>query len=175
MTKEGERARFQAQVTWEECGRPTEPVYFDLSKESAQLVIPNADAFLVGLILPAFHYGERRIHIEEEVCPQLCENLEVVQYWLRLWHYTAEHPLVSIEAPRRKTPLPNNPDRQAGFFFSGGIDSYATLFANRKAMPSGHSGYIRSGILIYGLEMDDPAAFGYVERYLREVAAELDI
>jgi hypothetical protein len=94
---------------------------------------------------------------------------------LRHWYYDPDRLLVSIEAGTRSDlPTPRTPKR-AGFFFSGGIDSFATLRSNRLGFPLEHPWSIKDGLLVYGLELDDPEAFEHVVHSLSGAAQEADI
>ncbi|MBC7250179.1 MAG: hypothetical protein H5T62_07830 [Anaerolineae bacterium] len=78
--------------------------------------------------------------------------------------------MVRIEAKTRSgLPYPRTPER-AGFFFSGGIDSYATLRANRLNFPLEHPWSLRDGLVVYGLEIDVPETYQLVVNMLQEVA-----
>ena len=173
--KRGDRARVAATVTWEDCDRPTHEVYFETDEAFAEGLSCNPHAFLVGCVIPAMHYGEERVFIDAEICPELRDGLITAMSLLRHWCYDPGRPLVRIEAGTRSDlPTPRPPER-AGFFFSGGIDSFATLRANRLGFPLEHPWSIKDGLLVYGLELDAPEAFGHVVDSLSGVAEEADI
>ena len=62
----GERSRTVARVTWEDCDRPAEEIYFETEQEFADGLAPGAEPFLVAGLVPAFRHGERRIAVEGE-------------------------------------------------------------------------------------------------------------
>ncbi|MFN6945464.1 MAG: hypothetical protein ACK4ND_10990 [Cytophagaceae bacterium] len=171
----GSRVRVAATVTWEDCDRPTHDIFFETEEAFADSLSCNPDAFLVGCIIPAMHYGEKRVFISEEICPQLRSGLITAMSWLRHWYYSPDRELVTIEAKVRKGLLNRRRQNRAGFFFSGGIDSFATLRANRLNFPLEHPWSIKDGLLIYGLELDDPEAFRYVKEFLTDVAGKVGI
>lgn len=173
--RRGNRARVAATVTWEDCDRPTHEVYFETDEAFAEGLSCNPHAFLVGCVIPAMHYGEERVFMDAEICPVLRDGLITAMSLLRHWYYDPDRPLVRIEASTRSDlPTPRTPER-AGFFFSGGIDSFATLRANRLGFPLEHPWSIKDGLLVYGLELDAPEAFGHVVHSLSEVAREAGI
>jgi hypothetical protein len=173
--KEGNRARVAATMTWEDCDRPTHEVYFETDEPFAEDLSCNPHAFLVGCVIPAMHYGEERAFIDAEICPELRDGLITAMSLLRHWYYDPGRPLVRIEAGTRSDlPTPRTPER-AGFFFSGGIDSFATLRTNRLGFPLEHPGSIKDGLLVYGLELDDPESFRPVLDSLSRVAQEFGI
>ena len=160
--KDRGRARTVATVTWEDCSRPVQELYFETIEDFAGSISCNPHAFLVACIMPALHFGEERILIEGEICPELKDGLNTAMNWMRLWWYKPTKKLVRIEAktssgyPRSRIP------ERAGFFFSGGIDALATLRANRSHYPLEHPGSIKDGLIVCGLEVADPNAFNHV-------------
>jgi len=173
--KRENKARVAATVTWEDCDRPTSEVYFETDEAFAKDLSCNPHAFLVGCIIPALYYGEERVFIDAEVCPELREGLIEAMSWLRHWFYEPDRALVRIEAKTSSSfPTPRTPER-AGFFFSGGIDSFATLRVNRLGFPLEHPWSIKDGLLVYGLELDVPQAFEYVLSSLSEAAEDAGI
>ena len=160
---------------WEDCERPVEQVYFATEEEFAEGLSCNPHAFLVGCAIPAMHYGESRLSIEAEICPELRQGLITAMSWLRHWYYGPDRELVRIEAKTQaRPPRPHIPAR-AGFFFSGGVDAFALLRTNRLNFPPGHPGSIKDGLLVYGLELDDLEAFSYVRESLSKAAKDLGI
>lgn len=170
-TRQG-RARVAATVIWEDCNRPVEEVYFETEEQYAGGLSCNPHAFLVGCIVPAMHYGEKRVAMDAEICPRLRSGVITALSWLRHWYYGPDRELVQIEARiQSRTPKPSTPER-AGVFYSGGIDSFAALRDNRLNFSAEHPGSIKDGLLVYGLELDDHKAFEYVKDSLTGVASE---
>lgn len=158
----GDGAKAVATVRWEDCARPAQELYFGTTAEFAGSLSCNPDAFLVACIMPAMHFGEQRLSIEGDICPELRVGLWTAMHWMRLWWYEPARELVRIEAKTRTgPPSPRIPDR-AGVFFSGGIDALATVRANRLSYPPEHPGSIKDGLLVRGLEVRDPGVFGHV-------------
>lgn len=176
--KKGNRARVAATVSWEDCDRPAQEVYFETDEVFAQGLSCNPHAFLVGCIMPAMHHGEKRVFVDAEICPQLRDDLITAMAWIRHWYYSPDRELVRIEAKMRTgLPTPRTPER-AGAFFSGGIDSLATVRVNRLNFPPEHPGSIKDGLLIYGqnIESDNRSeTFEYAVRSLSEVTQEAGI
>ncbi|MEL6552372.1 MAG: hypothetical protein AAFQ63_02745 [Cyanobacteria bacterium J06621_11] len=140
-----------ATVIWETSDRQNADIYFGTPKEFTQDINCDPHAFLVACVMPAMRFGEERIYIDAEICPELKEGLETVVTWMKNWYGGNRQP-VRIEAkPLEKRPNPETPER-AGFFFSGGVDSLSTLRNNRLRFPKTHPGYIKDGFMIYGIE-----------------------
>ena len=173
--KKGNRVRVAATVIWEDCDRPTQEVYFETDEVFADGLSCNPHAFLVGCIIPAMHYGEKRVIMDAEICPELRTGLITAMSWIRHWYYGLDRNLVQIETKTRSNlPTPRTTER-AGFFFSGGVDAFATLRANRLTFPLEHPWSIKDGLLVYGLELDEIEAFEYVVDSLSRVAQEAGI
>ena len=170
--RKGSRARVSATVKWEDCPREDYELFFETEEAFAGDLTSNPNAFLIAGAIPALHYGEKRVFIDAEVCPDLRDGLNVALGWLSHW-YGQPRPRLedkgSILAKRER------PAERAGFFFSGGIDSFATLRRNRLTFPPDHPRYIRDGILIFGLEQDIPEIFELVRDSLSEAAREVDV
>ena len=168
--KNGDRSRVAATVTWEDCDRPKQEVYFETDEAFSDGLSLNPHAFLVGGILPAMRHGEERIFVDGEICPELRGGLITVMSWMKTWYYSPDRKLVTIDSKTRSGKPMRNQER-AGWFFSGGIDSLGTLRNNRLNYPLDHPLSIKDGILIYGQnwESDDrPATF---ERAVEELSA----
>jgi hypothetical protein len=121
------------------------------------------------------HYGEERIYLDEEIYPELLDGLITAMNWLRYWYYPPDHKVVQIEAKKRSGLFTPRRSERAAFFFSGGIDSFATLRANRLYFAPEHPGSIKDGLLVYGLELDDLEVFDYVVDSLSNAAKEIGI
>jgi hypothetical protein len=168
-------ARVAATISWENCDRPTQDIYFETSEVFAQDLSCNPHAFLVACIMPALRHGEVRVSIDAEVCPQLRNGLLTAMSWINQW-YEPDRKLVQIEAKTRShLPTPRPPER-AGSFFSGGIDSLAALRANRLDFPLEHPGSIKDGLLISGIEKgEEPEYFKQAVCSLSEIAQDANI
>lgn len=168
------RVRVTGIVIWEDCDRPTYELYFETDEEFSQSLSCNPHAFLIACAIPALHYGEERVFIDAEICSELREGLSVAMGWLRHWFQPDREPLQIEAKTRSNIPARSGPER-AGFLFSAGIDSLATLRANRLNYSEEHPLSIKDGLLVYGLEMDDPKAFEYVVNSLSDLAPKISI
>ena len=175
--KNGDRTRVAASVKWEDCNRSAEEVYFETEDAFSDGLACNPNAFLVGCIIPAMHFGENRIAIDAEICPELREGLLNVMHVLLHWYYPKERRPVRIDALAKKSDLPpsGRSGLHEGFFFSGGIDSFALLRANRLGFNPGHPRWIKDGFLVYGLEQDVPEIFEFVKSSLADAASKIGI
>ncbi len=174
ITRQNGRARVSARVTWEDCDREGFELYFETAAKHASMLSDCADTFLIANLIPAYEYGESRIHVADPICSALRTNIEVASAYAHHWHYR-DRKTLDIETERivdRPTDVRRALSAQ---MFSGGLDSYATLALNRQFLGTDHPDYTRTAILAFGLEQDDPTAFGYVTEVMRSAARELDL
>lgn len=164
-----------ADITWEDCQRSPYTLYFETDAAFADDLTLNPHAFLVGTLLPAMHYGEKRVLLNHDICPELYEGLVSAMQWIRRWFYPPAKDLVRIEAPISKKVMYADKVGRAGLFFSGGIDAYSSFYGNRKRFAPDHPYFIKDGLLVYGLEIDDPQAFSYVYDSLKQATEALGI
>jgi hypothetical protein len=167
------KAKVSATAIWEDAERPPLEVYYETTPDAARGLRCNPDAFLVAAFLPAWRHGEKRLCIEGEVCPELRQGLETAIQIIDHWYPRKLSPL-RIEAAARAM-LDRAPVPRAGFFFSGGIDSLATLRANHQAFPCSHTGRVQDGFLVFGLEVDRLASFEHAVAALNHIARDAEI
>jgi len=150
-----------ARILWEDCDQPERDIYIKVDKNFESGLSFNPDAILVGCLIPAMHFGEKRIVMEEAICPYLKEGLETVMAIMQLWSGGRLKPL-DMDAPVRSEIHPDHHNPHAAMVLSGGIDSLATLSLNRRHYPKGHPGAIRDGFIIHGFDIG-----GVVERGMK--------
>ncbi len=151
--------RVIASIAFEDCDRPPLDVFYDVPASLADSLTLNPDAFLVGAFLPAVRNGERRLTIEGDVCPRLREGLDTALQWMAHW-YGPQWGRLQFDTPLRRTPLATSPHRTTALFLSGGVDSLASLRANRLQVPCEHPASITDGILVKGFSAHDDVDFG---------------
>jgi hypothetical protein len=114
----------------------------------------------VGCLLPAIHLEEKRIYIDEEICPFLKEGLYTAMNILKDWTKGQYEPL-TIEC--KTSPHIKRPDRhRTGMVMSGGMDSLAALRLNRLHYPRTHPGYVKDCFFLHGFDIG-----GVVERGMK--------
>lgn len=160
--KKGGRSRVVATVTWEECDRPIQDVFFETEEEFASGLSYNPNAFLIGCIMPALQHGEERVFIDAEISPEIEEGLISAMALMRYWYYNPETRLPRIEAKTTSRISYRRTPERAGMFFSGGIDSLATIQNNRLNFSPEHPWSIKDALIVCGLEIDDDDKFQYV-------------
>jgi hypothetical protein len=150
--KNEERVRVAATVIWEDCDQPQKDIYIETEAPFTADISCNPHAFLVGCLIPAIHFGEKRIVLDAEICPGLKEGLETVMSLIKEWSGGNLHPL-SIEAKTSSSVQYGKKLRQAGLFLSGGIDSLAALRANKLTYPEMHPGAIKDCLFVHGFDI----------------------
>jgi hypothetical protein len=168
------RARVVATITWEDCDRPAKEFYFETEEEFGDGLSCNPHAFLIPCALAAMHHGEERVFIDAAICPRLRDGLMTAMSWIRHWYaqLAQESKLVRIDARTQKHVSFLDKPPRAGLFLSGGIDSLATLRANRLNYPLEHPGSIKDGLIVYGLEIIKPESFQHVLSSLSKIAQD---
>jgi hypothetical protein len=131
------RARISATVEWEDCHYPDRDVFFETDVCFAGSLSPDPNAFLLAAIIPATHFGERRIMVEGQLCPQLRDGLDIVVRQLRKW-YGGEGDYIRIEASEGFNPPPVPSERRVACCMSGGVDTLITFKRNRISIPLDH-------------------------------------
>lgn len=162
------RARASARVTWEDSEREERRIFFET--DDPRGVACNPHAFLLASAIPALRYGERRVYLEADLCPVLKQGLTTVASTLHSWYYGQTRDRLRIEARALMRGLASPGAQRAGLFFSGGVDSYASLRLNRQNFPAEHPYSIKDAILVFGLEQDDPRKFEHVREHLSDAA-----
>ncbi len=152
FSNEEKQARVMATIQWEDCDRPDHEIFIETEEEFVQDLSLNPHSFLVGCIIPALHFGERRIFLDAEICPTLREGLETVMALMKEWTQGEYKPL-NIEAKTRSVVHNLNNRRRAGLFLSGGMDSLAALRINKKTYPEQHPGSIKDCLFVHGFDI----------------------
>lgn len=150
--------RVSADVRWETTTPEDREIYIEAPEAFVDDIIPNADAFLVGALAPAMHFGESRIHLEDKIDPLLAEGLDSAMALLAMWSEGQMKPL-RIEADRRTSLRVAPAVGRAGQFLSGGIDSLCALKTNRDIYPHTHPGSVKDALLVHGFDIG-----GVIER-----------
>lgn len=175
------KARLTATIVWEDSDRPTQEVFYEVDEEYVDYLTLSPHPFLVGSILPALHNGEERVFVDQEICPELRNGLLTAMGWIRHWYGLARDPVRIETKPTARWPMAR-PEERAGSFLSGGIDSLATLRANRLDFPLDHPLSIKDCLIVHGFDIGafeggdkETAAYERAVSVLREIAADAKV
>src|SRR5438132_37956 len=89
--------RVQARVTWEESGRAPLVLFASTDERHHEALSLDPNAFLIACLLPAWHAGERRVRIDGQLCPVLCQNMTAALATLSSWYPARFGPAPAIE------------------------------------------------------------------------------
>lgn len=160
LAQKDDTAVASALVEFEDGNSPDRQVYIKTPTLYEKGFSANPDAFLVGCLLPALHLGEKRIHVDGEICPFLKEGLNVAMNILKNWTKDKYKPLIIESKTRRDIKTPN--PHRTGMVMSGGMDSLAALRLNRQRYPETHPGYVKDCFFLHGFDIG-----GVVERGMK--------
>ena len=172
LDRTAEGARLGARIVWENVDRPPQEIYFEVRGQFADSIPCAYEPFVTAAAIPAMRHGEERLAVQGEICPELREGLNVAMRWLCEW-YGGERKPLRIEAGTRQSAPLRAAQPRAGCFFTGGVDSMATLRQNQLGFAPGHPRAIRDAVIIYGLEVERTSAFDAVLRSLTAVAEDV--
>ncbi len=175
VTDVSNRIRCSAKISWEDFDRPPQEIYFETESAYGNSISPDPHAFVIASIIPALYFGEKRLYIDEEICPKLKDGLNTAMRILHHWWYPPDHKIVSIEAKKIQTVHGGDRTKYAAFCFSGGVDSMATLYHNHREYPKGHPGRLKDGLLVCGLEVQDVNQFQKVIKLIDTIADASDV
>jgi hypothetical protein len=166
--------RVSATLIWEDRHRTSEEIYVATTPEFAKDLSCNPNTFLLAATIVAFYYGEKRVLIDAEICPELRDGLITSMHWMRSW-YKMERDIIQIEAKTNFKPSNTGKADRAGMLFSGGIDSFATLRKNHLNFGEEHPGYIKDGLIVYGISDTKLEEFEQAVTSLTPIAEEAGI
>jgi hypothetical protein len=156
-TETDKTAAIRATVRWEDCDQTEREVFIETERRFSDDLSVHLQPFVVGCLIPALHFGERRLAVDGSLCPYLLEGLETVMALMQFWSGGRMFPL-RIEAAGGD-PAPEADTPRAGLFLSGGIDSLAALRLAMERYPEGHPARVRDALLVHGFDIG-----GVVER-----------
>ncbi len=152
LREDKHRVRAGAFVVWEDCDLPQKEIFIETRAEYGAGLRADAHAFLVGCLIPALHFGQRRIAVQGEICPGLLQGLSSVMALMQVWSAGTMQPLV-IEPQKVSATTGRAKKYRTGMCYSGGIDSIATLRRNMLNYPQNHPGAIKDCFFIHGFDI----------------------
>jgi hypothetical protein len=167
-------AKLSAMISWEDCPRPPQLIYFETPRKFANRFTCNPSPFLIAACISGMHHGEKRVRVEYEVCPELLNGLATAMCLLRHWYGRSED-VPAIECKGKTKQLSQRVPGRAGFFLTGGVDSLTTLRLNRLHYPIEHPGSIKDGLIAFGLEVSSREAFEHVLSLLAPFAQQAEM
>jgi hypothetical protein len=135
-----------------------EELFFDVPEEYREAISPRADAFLASLLLPAMNCGEN-IDVRGPVSPRLTLGMEDYQ---RVFHSWFPRRFDTVDILAGDVAAETGPPAGAvGAAFSGGIDSFYTLWSHRPERERRPHVAISHALLVQGFDipLEDTDAF----------------
>jgi hypothetical protein len=148
LESDGNTATASAAVEWEDCARLPARIRFAARGAYRDEFRPTPESFVLSAALSAARAGERRLRVDERLCPVLAEGLREALALLDSW-YDGRRSSMAIEAAKGFRAQPRGAP-VAAFFLSGGVDSLHLLRQNRLRLPRSHSGSFRAAIHLPG-------------------------
>jgi hypothetical protein len=164
--------RIAADVIWEDRPAERRTLAIETTEPFAGDFTASPDAFLTALFPLAQWSGERRVLVEGRVCTRVREGIGAAMQLFAHWYERCRP--IAIEATQGFAPTIPRGEPRAACFLSGGIDALALLRANRLEYPPAHPGFIRDGLLIFGLNSFDADAAGPRPERLSSFEAHVD-
>jgi hypothetical protein len=168
--KKNARVRVSATVTWEDCARPEQEIFFETTEAFAEDLTCNPHAFLIACVSPALRHGEKRIILNEPVCAKLHTGLVTIMNLLRHWYGPKNQPITQIEANFQAQSLGATNSRRAGTFFSSGVDSLANLRLNRLNFSLDHPAAFKDALVVYGMNIESDNRIETFDQRLNQMA-----
>ena len=169
-----------ARIDWEDSDRGTADLFFSTTDEYVDEFLCNPHAFLTVAVPLAMRYGEKRLAIDSNICPELRAGLEDIMEMFSLWSAGKLQP-VKIEAGSLIQNTQTKSTR-TGLYLSGGVDSMFSLRRNRLDYSENYPGYIKDCVFVHGADiggMDRPdQRLEFYERYrsaLEPLAQEMGV
>jgi hypothetical protein len=117
------KVRLSGMVRRGNAAEPTE-VYFEFPGEWAEWVPESADPFAAALLIPAMMAREPLV-LDPPISPMLLRNLPEIRSAFATWYpEMLASPITATPGAVRPAPI----EPRAATFFSGGVDSFYTLF-----------------------------------------------
>jgi len=161
-TREG-RSAIHARVVWEESSRPPLELRFETTTPVGLEEI-GGNPFLVACAHSARSRGERRIRVDDALCPLLHDGIRTATRILAGWYGGSSE--VLLEAAKGFRAFPTRAPR-AGLFLSCGVDSLHALLTNRRIFSADHPSAFRDAVHVPFFSFPDP----FPDERARDVAS----
>ncbi len=175
---QGDALRLAAPVEYE---RPDlkhrEDLWFRVPVEYREYLSADIDAFAMAMLPSAMCAGER-LRLEAPISPRLAWGLREYQHVQRCWFPDWMHE-VEIEHAGFEERRPGPGQTGVGATFSGGLDSFYTLYRQRPQAETLPDAALTHCVMINGFDKDnyvaDPARFARLRDNYQPLMDELGI
>lgn len=139
------------------------PIYFKFRGSEPEF---SPEAYVAAALFPAMKLG-KSLKIKEPISARFLENTGKIQDIFHCWY--KDFKKIAIESEDQDAKVSKEKNRGVGCFFSGGVDSFYTLFKRRNE--------ITSLIFVHGFDISlhDERRRSTVASVFREVGREVGI
>ncbi|MGH9048206.1 MAG: hypothetical protein ACRDY4_00575, partial [Acidimicrobiia bacterium] len=147
----------------------------DVPEAYRDAVSPRSDAFLACLLLPAMNYHEH-IDVRGPISPRLALGVEDYQRVFHSWFPRRFH-TIDIRADDDVAAEMGPTTGAVGAAFSGGIDSFYTLWSHRPGRDQRPHAAMSHALLVQGFDipLDDTDAFEALRASYRDILARMGV
>jgi hypothetical protein len=150
-------------------------LWFSLPHQEEKHIIDRQDGFLASLILLAMHFGED-IEVRGEISPRLAYGLGEYQNAFNSWFPKRFTPInVKIDKLNHSSNLSS--PQGVGAAFSGGVDSFHTLWSHLPTNQVDPYSQITHGLYVVGFDigLDQPQKNQIIIDRYQKVFQQLDL
>jgi len=146
-------------------------IWFKFPKEYKKFVSKSSDGFIISLLPLAMSLGEN-IEVKGALSPKLFYNLKEYQRILNFW-FPKKFRVVNIKCNFKK----NKNSGAVGCTFSGGVDSFYTLWKHLPRNEKNPDYQISHIIFIHGFDipLEDEKSYQEIKKSYEELAKKLKI
>jgi len=150
-------------------------LWFKFPVTQTDLIAGRSDGFLAAMLLLAMRYGEN-ILVHGEVSPRLLTGIEEYQRVFNMW-FPNQFRLIDIECDSVSILKPEPGTRSVVCAFSGGVDSFFSLWKHLPANDSDESSRITHILFAHGFDirLENKDAYCEIRDSYADMSHKLDI
>jgi hypothetical protein len=141
--------RVSYRLDWADTARPPLHVYFEVPEEWASLLHTGPEPGLMAALFPALA-GREVLRTDVPVSSRFAYGLKQFAAYFSL-HFPGVLQFSGLEAPRAVASAP--PRQSTGVFFSGGVDSFYTVFCHRPEREPDPRYHPHHAIFVQGMDL----------------------
>jgi len=152
-----------------------EELFFDVPDAYREAISPRSDAFLASLLLPAMN-GHEHIDVRGPISPRLALGVDDYQRVFHSW-FPRRFNTVDVRADHDGAVETGPTAGAVGAAFSGGIDSFYTLWSHCPERDRRPHAAISHALLVHGFDipLDDTDAFEALRASYGEMLARVGV
>ena len=152
LTHQGTEIRISSRIEMKSSGlKLPERLWFIFPEEHIDHLTDRSDAFIVGLLLLAMRLNED-VEVRGQVSPKLAYGLQEYQRIFNIWN-PGKFSLVDIHYHQLQSPPEIEDEPKVMTSFSGGVDSFFTLWHHLPTNQPIPNSRITHGLFIHGYDI----------------------